>query len=253
MASRFGVVPGAIAARAQAVFDRLVLRTPDGRTEFFDTDAFPWIAKVEAHADEIRAELDSLLENVDNLPNFQDIQEEQIKLTQDDLWKVFLLYGYGVRAEENCRRCPRTAEIVESIPGMTTAMFSVLRPHKHIPPHVGPWKGVLRYHLALRTPADESSARIRVGSSTRHWRNGRSMLFDDTFEHEVWNDSDETRVVLFVDVIRDLPWYLTLPNRGFIGLIRSSPFIKRALANSEAWKETLPAAGQAAPGDAVRA
>lgn len=247
MASRFGVVPGAIASRAQAVFDRLVLRTPGGRTEFFDTEAYPWIAEVEKHADEIRAELESLLENVDHLPNFQDIQEEQIKLTQDDLWKVFLLYGYGARAEENCQRCPRTAQIVEAIPGMTTAMFSVLRPHKHIPPHVGPWKGVLRYHLALRTPADESLTRIRVGNSIRHWRNGHSMLFDDTFEHEVWNDSDETRVVLFVDVIRDLPWYLALPNRGFIGLIRNSPFIKRALANSEAWQETFPATAPTPP------
>lgn len=232
-------VPSSIGARAQALFERLVVETPSGRTEFFEPAEFPWVAEIEARAEEIKEELDGLLARVDQLPNFQDIQEEQRKLTQDDRWKVFLLYGYGARADENCRRCPRTAEIVESIPGMTTAMFSVLLPHKHIPPHTGPWKGVLRYHLALRTPADENAARIRVGSSIQHWRDGRSMIFDDTFEHEVWNDSDETRVVLFVDVIRDLPWYLSVPNRAFIGAIRRSPFIKRALANSEAWQETL--------------
>ena len=78
----------------------------------------------------------------------------------------------------NCRRCPRTAEIVESIPGMTTALFSVLLPHKHIPPHRGPWKGVLRYHLALRTPADETAADIRVGNRIEHRRDGRSMISD---------------------------------------------------------------------------
>ena len=122
---------------------------------------------------------------------------------------------------------------------MTTALFSVLLPHKHIPPHKGPWKGVLRYHLALRTPADESLARIRVGESIQQWSAGRSMVFDDTFEHEVWNDSDDTRVVLFVDVIRQLPWYLAIPNRAFIGAIRRSPYIRRALANTEAWQETL--------------
>lgn len=239
---RGAFVPSAIGARAQALFERSVARTPDGRTEFFDTDEFPWVVDIEARADEIRAELDGLLARVDELPNFQDIQEEQRKLTQDDRWKVFLFYGYGARAEDNCRQCPRTAEILESIPGMTTAMFSVLLPHKHIPAHTGPWKGVLRYHLALRTPTDEAACRIRVGESINHWRNGRSMLFDDTFEHEVWNDTDDMRVVLFVDVIRKLPWYLALPNRAFIGAIARSPFIKRALANSEAWQETLGAA-----------
>lgn len=234
--------PAAVGARAQGLFERMVTRTPSGRAEFFDPADFPWIPGVEARVGEIKEELDRLLTRVDQLPNFQDIQEEQRKLTQDDRWKVFVFYAYGIRADENCRQCPRTAEIVESIPGMTTAMFSVLLPHKHIPPHTGPWKGVLRYHLALRTPADEKTARIRVGNSIESWRDGRSMVFDDTFEHEVWNDSDEIRVVLFVDVIRPLPWYLALPNRAFIGAIRRSPFIKRALANNEAWQETLGAA-----------
>ena len=98
---------------------------------------------------------------------------------------------------------------------------------------------MLRYHLALRTPADETAARLRVGSRTEHWRDGRSLIFDDTFEHEAWNDSDEIRVVLSVDVIRKLPWYLAVPNRAFIGAIRRSPFIKRALTNNEALQDTL--------------
>jgi aspartyl/asparaginyl beta-hydroxylase (cupin superfamily) len=232
-------IPAVIGRRAQALFVRLIARTPSGRTEFFERDEFPWIADVEARAGEIKEELDGLLARVDRLPNFQDIQEEQRMLTQDDRWKVFGFYAYGARADGNCRRCPRTAEIVESIPGMTTAMFSVLLPQKHIPPHRGPWNGVLRCHLALRTPADETAARIRVGSRIEHWRDGRTLVFDDTFEHEVWNDSDDIRVVLLVDVIRKLPWYLAAPNRAFIGAIRRSPFIKRAVANNEAWQETL--------------
>lgn len=237
--SKFGMVPSSVGSRAQSVFDRLVMRTPSGQMEFFDVEDFPWVAGIESRADEIRAELDSLLAEVSSLPNFQDIQEEQRSLTADNLWKVFLFYAYGMRDDANCQRCPRTAEAVESIPGMTTAMFSILLPGKHIPPHVGPWKGVLRYHLALRTPSDESATRIRVGNSVKQWSDGKSLIFDDTFEHEVWNDSDEIRVVLFVDVIRDLPWWLSGVNRAFIGLIRSSPFIKRALGKSAAWQETL--------------
>ncbi len=94
---------------------------------------------------------------------------------------------------------------MREIPGMTTAMFSILSPRKHILPHRGPYKGVLRYHLGLIVPQDAEACRIRVGEDIRHWEAGRSMVFDDTFNHEVWNDTDETRVVLFVDVLRPLP------------------------------------------------
>jgi aspartyl/asparaginyl beta-hydroxylase (cupin superfamily) len=232
-------IRGAIADLALALLRRLIARTPSGRTEFFEPDEFPWIADVEARAGEIKEELDGLLARVDQLPNLQDISEEQRTLTQDDRWKIFYFYVYGTRVDGSCRRCPRTVEIVESIPGMTTAMFSVLLPHKHIPPHRGPWNGALRYHLALRTPADETAAGIRVGSRIQHWHDGRSLVFDDTFEHEAWNDSDEIRVVLVVDVIRKLPWYLAAPNRAFIGAIRRAPFTKRGLAKYEAWQETL--------------
>ena len=88
---------------------------------------------------------------------------------------------------------------------MTTAMFSILSPRKHILDHRGPYKGVLRYHLGLIVPEDAEACRIRVGEDIRHWEEGESMIFDDTFNHEVWNDTDETRVVLFVDVLRPLP------------------------------------------------
>ena len=111
-------IAGAIAYRASALFERLIARTPSARTEFFESDEFPWIADVEARAGEIKEELAGLLARVDQLPNFQDIQEEQRMLTEDDRWKIFGFYAYGFRADGNCQRCPRTAEIVESIPGM---------------------------------------------------------------------------------------------------------------------------------------
>jgi beta-hydroxylase len=224
---------GAIERTVQ-LFEALIARTAGGTAQFFEPAALPWVAPLEAQWPRMRGELDRLLRRVDLLPNFQDVQEEQRMLTDDDRWKVFLLYGYGVRLDENCRRCPETARLVESIPGMTTAMFSILRRGKHIPPHRGPYKGVLRYHLGLRVPA---GCRIRVGDEVRHWAEGRSLVFDDTHEHEAWNDSDEDRVVLFVDVLRPLPEPLATLNRGMIALIRRTPFIRDAQRQQRRWEE----------------
>jgi beta-hydroxylase len=119
---------------------------------------------------------------------------------------------------------------------MTTAMFSILSPRKHILDHRGPYKGVLRYHLGLIVPEDAESCRIRVGEDYRHWQEGKSMVFDDTFNHEVWNDTEETRVVLFVDVMRPLPFPESLINWLIVKLIALSPFVLDAKRNQEAWE-----------------
>jgi len=100
----------------------------------------------------------------------------------------------------------------------------------------GPYKGVLRYHLGLIVPQDAEACRIRVGEDIRHWQEGKSMIFDDTFNHEVWNDTDETRVVLFVDVLRPLPEPDSTINRAIVKAIGYSPFVLDAKRNQEAWE-----------------
>jgi hypothetical protein len=115
-------------------------------------------------------------------------------------------------------------------------MISILSPRKHILDHRGPYKGVLRYHLGLIVPEDAESCRIRVGEDYRHWEEGKSMIFDDTFNHEVWNDTDETRVVLFVDVMRPLPSPDAAINEGIVKAIGYSPFVLDAKRNQEAWE-----------------
>ena len=176
-----------------------------GDHTFFETDQFPWVEHIERNWTVIRDEMATLLEDHDALPNFQDISKDQIEITDDDRWKTFFLYGFGFEAKLGVELCPRTAALMREIPGMTTAMFSILSPRKHILDHRGPYKGVLRYHLGLIVPEDAAACRIRVGDDIRHWEEGKSLIFDDTFNHEVWNDTDETRVVLFVDVMRPLP------------------------------------------------
>lgn len=207
-----------------------------GNEAFLPQERFPWIAQIERNADVIRAELAGLLSDRDALPNFQDISRDQIYITQDDRWKTVFLFGYGFRSELVTELCPRTAELMQSIPGMTTAMFSILSPRKHIAHHRGPYKGVLRYHLGLVVPEDRESCRIRVGDEIRHWEQGRSLVFDDTYDHEVWNDTDELRVVLFVDVIRPLPFPESLINRAILKAIGWSPFVQDAKRNQEAWE-----------------
>ena len=157
-----------------------------------------------------------MLAHRDALPNFQDISVDQYQLTDDDRWKTFFFYGYGFRSDANCARCPETTRLIEAIPGMETAMFSILAPGKHIPPHDGPYKGVLRYHLGLigaRGPGGAAAASGWV-PRRRGWREGESLVFDDTYEHEVWNETDETRVVLFLDVVRPLRQPMRVVERG---------------------------------------
>jgi aspartyl/asparaginyl beta-hydroxylase (cupin superfamily) len=224
--------------RVLAPIERFIgRRSLVGDATFFDPSSFPWVAHVEANWTAIREELEAVLEDREELANFQDISKDQIEITNDDNWKTYFLYGYGFEAELGVRSCPRTAALMRQIPGMTTAMFSILSPHKHILDHRGPYKGVLRYHLGLVVPRDAAACRIRVGSDVRHWEEGKSLIFDDTFNHEVWNDTDETRVVLFVDIMRPLPFPDSAINEAIVKAIGYSPFVLDAKRNQEAWEE----------------
>jgi ornithine lipid ester-linked acyl 2-hydroxylase len=248
----------AVGERVLAPIERFIgRRSLVGDATFFPGERFAWIAEIEANWQTIREEALRLLEDRDALANFQDISKDQIEITDDDRWKTFFLYGYGFTAKLGVQMCPQTAELMQRIPGMTTAMFSILSPRKHILDHRGPYKGVLRYHLGLIVPKDAERCRIRVGEDIRHWREGESLIFDDTFNHEVWNDTDETRVVLFVDVLRPLPSPWDQVNRLIVKAIGFSPFVLDAKRNQEAWERRFlqqrsgaePAAAQApAPG-----
>lgn len=190
-----------------------------GDKEFFDPKDFPWVTAVEADWRKVRAELDALLPYAAHMPNFQELEPHQEALTQDDGWKTFFFYAYGLKALGNCRRCPETTKLLKQMPGMKTAFFSILAPGKHLPPHRGPWKGVLRLHLGLLIPEPAEMCAIRVGSQTRHWEEGRVMIFDDTFEHEAWNRTDGVRVILFVDIVRTMRFPANMLNAVFTSMM----------------------------------
>ncbi len=244
----------AVGERVLAPVERFIGgRSLVGDATFFESERFPWIEEVERNWTAIREELEEVLTDREALPNFQDISKDQIEITDDDRWKTFFLYGYGFKAKLGIEMCPKTAALMERIPGMRTAMFSILSPRKHILDHRGPYKGVLRYHLGLIVPREAERCRIRVGDDIRHWAQGKSLVFDDTFNHEVWNDTDETRVVLFVDVLRPLPSPWSQINRMIVRAIGYSPFVLDAKRNQEAWEKRFLARRDALVNRAPRA
>ncbi|XP_071964223.1 uncharacterized protein [Antedon mediterranea] len=116
-------------------------------------------------------------------------------------WKQFTLYTRGKRNDANCKRAPKTCEIIDQIPMATSnkrgqVKFSVLHPGTHIWAHCGPTNCRLRSHLGLVVP---DGLRIRVKDQTRKWQEGKMLIFDDSFEHEVWHDGDSFRLILIVD------------------------------------------------------
>src|SRR5205823_738223 len=164
-----------------------------GNPPVFETKVFPWAAKIEAGWEGMRRELDDVLRNPDQLPAFHEISRDQTHLSSDKGWLTYFFYAFGYKAERNCERCPETTRLIESIPGMTTAFFSILGPGKHLPPHRGAFKGVIRYHIGLLVPEPRDSCAIRVGPEVCHWEEGKSLIFDDTFTHEAWNETNSLR------------------------------------------------------------
>jgi aspartyl/asparaginyl beta-hydroxylase (cupin superfamily) len=236
MYSLFYRIEARVILAIRSVVERIIAKyTLAGDTKFFDIRHFKWVAEVEAQWKDIRSELDHVLEFKDVLPSFQDISREQVVLTQDDRWKTYILYWHTRKVEANCKTCPKTAQAVKRIPGMMTAFFSILMPGKHLPEHRGPYKGVLRYHLALRVPDPPSACRIVIGGEESQWEEGHSLIFDDSFPHQAWNNSDDIRVVLFVDFKRPMKFPLSLVNDLALCGMSFSSFITEAFQRQIKW------------------
>ena len=200
---------------------------------------FPWVDAVEADWQKVRAELDQVMQYRDSMPSFQDIVKEVGLIQSDNDWKTFFLRGVGMDCRENARRCPETMKMLEKIPGVTTAFFSILSPRKHIPAHRGPWAGVLRLHVGLLVPEPRDQVRIRIANQTCLWQEGRCLIFDDTWNHEVWNDTDGYRVVLFIDFERPLKWPLSWINHALLNLAPLAPFLREAKGKQKAWEKKM--------------
>lgn len=209
-------------------------------TPFIDPTQFAWHEHVTAQMGKVQAELRGLLATPRTLPKHQEIIETIAAISNDDKWLSHFYYIYGQRFDKQCKQCPDTARLLQDIPGMKTAFFSILSPGKKIPPHRGPYRGVLRYHLPLLVPR-HGECGIRVGDEIASFEEGVALMFDDTYEHEVWNNTDETRVVLFLDIIRPMKFPFNILNSAMIKLMGRSPVVRRMQKKQAAFDRTLPA------------
>jgi beta-hydroxylase len=234
---RPGAVPRLFMAIVAFVERLNVKLAPLGSPCVYDLAAFPWVAAVEREWRTIRRELDGVLLRKAELPNVQDLTPDAAPLSGDAGWKIFPLVAYGLRSQPNLDLCPETWRIVQTIPGLTTAMFSILEPGKRIPPHRGPYNGVLRLHLGLIVPEPRQRLGLRVGPERRDWEEGRALIFDDAYEHEAWNDTAGLRVVLFVDFEKPLRFPASVLNRLLLGLAAFTPFVRESGANLRRWEQ----------------
>lgn len=215
---------------------KIIANSRVGSGPFFDESRFPWIVKLKAGWQDVRLEALQVLPDRARLPSFQDISPEVGYITKDDQWKTFMLLGYGLKSRGNLERCPATARLLREIPAIRTAFFSILEPGKKIPPHRGPYNGVLRLHLGLVIPTPPEACWLRVGDERRYWLPGEVLIFDDAIQHEVENGTDGVRVVLFIDFLRPCRWPVSMLNRLIVFAARFSPLVQNARRNQERWE-----------------
>jgi aspartyl/asparaginyl beta-hydroxylase (cupin superfamily) len=189
--------------------------------QFYDRNDFPWLDKVEAATADIQAELSLVLEGESAFrPYIQSDprrpRKEQDGMTDNPDWGAFYFWKDGEIVPENAARCPRIMKVMEEVPlarvksRSPSVLFSLLRPGARIPPHSGLVNTRLICHLPLIVPPD---CGLRVGNDTRTPVEGKAWVFDDTMEHEAWNRSDRTRVILLFETWRP---ELTLEERGLV-------------------------------------
>ena len=192
---------------------------------------FPELSKIEENFHFIKAEYENVNKHFD-IPAYHEVEQRVYaisgKIEQNLKWKVFLLYYSGETPDLAKELCPETCAMLAGVPNIYKAFFSVLEPGKSIPAHRGPYRGYLRYHLGIKVPK-ESPPSIRLKDQMYHWKEKESLLFDDTWDHEVINKSKEERVVLHIDLSRPLPFLPNQLNRFIANFLLKNVRIKKVL------------------------
>lgn len=177
--------------------------------QFYERNEFPWLEEVEAAVPEMQAELRAVLADGKDFAPYVEATVDRPRaanpLINDASWGAYYFWRNGEIVPENAARCPVTMKALMSAPMPTIdqrspiALWSLLKPGTHIQPHHGLLNTRLICHIPLIVPKD---CAIRVGNETRHWREGEALIFDDSFEHEAWNKSNDTRVILLFEIWR---------------------------------------------------
>ncbi|MCZ6764976.1 MAG: aspartyl/asparaginyl beta-hydroxylase domain-containing protein [Alphaproteobacteria bacterium] len=202
-----------------------------GDRPILDRTYFDFLGPFEEGWVDIRRELDEILRHRDAIPLFQEVSPAQKKISKGENWRTFILYGFGTPHEKNCARMPVTTSLLQSVPNLQTAWFSILSPRYHIPPHRGVTKGIVRCHMGMKIPSERELCRMRVGDEMCVWKEGELFVFDDTYEHEVWNDTDDERVVLIFDFDRPMRFWGRLLNKAFVAALKQTAYYREPKRN----------------------
>lgn len=219
----------------RGVFDRLIASSSLVPNDpVLDVRLFPWTQLLRDHWQEIRAEAVDVALQGNASPSLAAVSPDHRSIAQMNMWRSFFLWGYGYRIDDNAARCPVTSSLVERIPGLNSAFFSILAPGTHIPAHRGVSKGLITCHLGLVVPR-VGDVRMRIDRRIVRWCEGETLVFDDTYDHEVWNETEGTRVVLLLQFERPLRnpgrWVADL----LLGVVRRSAFVQEARRNIADW------------------
>ena len=197
------IVIVSIAVKIQAMFNKRITTPAVLNADEFFPDAGKFVDAWESIRDEALA----LTRSIDDIPKFHELLESQTRVSTEGYgnWRVFLPRAYGRDIEKNMEKCPTLAKLLREHPHVTTANISIIDPRKTIPAHKGPFKGIVRFSLGLSVPKTESGEPgVVLTLDGKEYRTGEGewLLWDDTYEHAVRNETDEPRIVLLLDVFR---------------------------------------------------
>lgn len=194
--------------------------------EFVATEKFSWIEKIESNYSTILEELTTFYTN-NNIPFFDDISSSQKQIVEKNKWKSLILLAFRKKNPLYEVAFTNTNSIIQTIPNVTSVMYSVLEKDTHILPHRGIYKGLLRCHLGLIIPENKDTCYLKVNGKIKNWTAGKCFVFDDTFQHEAFNKTDESRVILIIDFLRPTKskWKFYV-NKWIIYLLSNSPLVK---------------------------
>ncbi len=199
---------------------------------FYPREQFPFLKVLEDHFTVIRDEF-LVLEEKRSDTNWLNTFPGYVSSEKEKAWQVFSFNLFCMKFPRNAELCRKTANLIFSLPQIISSNYSSMKPHTHILPHTGYSRMQLRCHLPLIVP-DEKLCGIRVGTETRHWKEGELVIFDDSFEHEAWNKAGKERVVLMFDIPNPL-WGYSAKEISKYKLERLDDAFLLGLAPKEAW------------------
>jgi beta-hydroxylase len=198
--------------------ERLIRRRCDPRA-ILAREELPCLADLEAQWPLIREEVDALLAAPTPVPLLRSfipdlVEAEEFITGRGGSWHGFAIIDSKRRwIDFNAEQCPRTCEVLRSLPKVQTAIFSVFTPHTVLPPHQGPNKGQVTIHLGVVVPEPHGSCVLQAGEETAIFEEGVAFAFDDTNTHTAWSEGDGPRVSLVIQVQRPVPWPASWTNR----------------------------------------